>query len=297
MPRRGQGPPQPRPIPHVKNVVCVSSGKGGVGKSTVSANLAVALAQTAVGQQRVGLLDLDIFGPSIPKLMGLEQMGEPELTPSGSLIPMKNHGVSCMSMGFLLPGNTSEDDGGGMVAWRGMMVMKATQQLLFDVDWRLNPQSAEDQTPLDVLVIDMPPGTGDVALSLAQLVSVDTALVVTTPQQVALLDAKKGVAMFRKTGVSVGGLVLNMSHFVSPDTGKHYSLFGPLTAVEEYAARQNLDILARVPLQPDLSTGGDTGRPTTLQPHLTHPDTGEQCTNDVRETFLQLARSLWTKLA
>ncbi|CBQ69099.1 related to nucleotide-binding protein NBP35 [Sporisorium reilianum SRZ2] len=309
MPRRGTGgPPQPRRIPHVKHVVCVSSGKGGVGKSTISANLAVALSLTHA-KPRVGLLDLDIFGPSVPKLMGLEGMGEPELTSNGALIPMKNHGVSCMSMGFLL-GNDSEEAEERVVAWRGMMVMKATQQLLFDVDWRLNPLAPTpaspdaldaSNTPLDVLVIDMPPGTGDVALSLAQLVKVDAALVVTTPQQVALLDAKKGVSMFRKTNVPVAGLVLNMSHFVSPDTGRVFEMFGTSTAVERYAQKQGLDVLARVPLQPQLSAGGDEGIPATLRETLPTFESGEQRgqeqANHIRAAFLDLADKVWARLA
>lgn len=333
MPRRGSGPPQPRRIPNVKQVVCVSSGKGGVGKSTISANLAVALSLTnpplrsSAGKSkkpRIGLLDLDIFGPSVPKLMGLEAMGEPELTSYGGLIPMKNHGVSCMSMGFLLGNNSSGSTKGEaeedekVVAWRGMMVMKATQQLLFDVDWRLDPLAptpeSPDQvdvsnTPLDVLVIDMPPGTGDVALSLAQLVKVDAALVVTTPQEVALIDAKKGVSMFRKTGVPIAGLVLNMSHFVSPDTGKAFELFGKATAVERYADKQSLDILARIPLQPQLSAGGDEGIPATLRETLatfesTTSDTAGrtqqqlqlQLPNHIRTAFLDLANKVWTRL-
>lgn len=328
MPRRGTGgPPQPRRIPNVKQVVCVSSGKGGVGKSTISANLAVALSITdpphsAVGKKpRIGLLDLDIFGPSVPKLMGLEGMGEPELTSYGGLIPMKNHGVSCMSMGFLLGNNASRSNRGDeeeeeeeerVVAWRGMMVMKATQQLLFDVDWRLNPlaptpespdQVDASNTPLDVLVIDMPPGTGDVALSLAQLVKVDAALVVTTPQEVALIDAKKGVSMFRKTNVPIAGLVLNMSHFVSPDTGKAFQLFGKATAVERYADKQNLDVLARIPLQPQLSVGGDQGIPATLRETLpsfesdgADPQQSQPQPNHIRTAFLDLANKVWSRL-
>ena len=320
MPRRGAaGPPQPRRIPNVKQIVCVSSGKGGVGKSTISANLAVALSLMG-GQKgkkpRVGLLDLDIFGPSVPKLMGLEGMGEPELTSYGGLIPMKNHGVSCMSMGFLLGNNpsaaSSVEDGeeeDKVVAWRGMMVMKATQQLLFDVDWRLDPHaptpSSPDEldasnTPLDVLVIDMPPGTGDVALSLAQLVKVDAAVVVTTPQEVALIDAKKGVSMFRKTNVPIAGLVLNMSHFISPDTGKAFELFGTSTAVERYAEKQKLEILARIPLQPQLSAGGDEGIPATLRETLPTLEQGKGSTgqqpNHIREAFFDLATKVSSRL-
>ncbi len=195
------------------------------------------------------------------------------------------------------------------------MVMKATQQLLFDVDWRLNPlaptpSSPEEveldtsNTPLDVLVIDMPPGTGDVALSLAQLVKVDAAVVVTTPQEVALLDAKKGVSMFKKTNVPIAGLVLNMSHFISPDTGKAFELFGKSTAVEKYAEKQKLDILARIPLQPQLSVGGDEGIPATLRETLPTFESGagdgqgkgEGQSNHIRQAFLELAQKVWSRL-
>lgn len=240
--------------------------------------------------------------------MGLEGMGEPELTEQGALIPMKNHGVSCMSMGFLLGNTSAEEDQERVVAWRGMMVMKATQQLLFDVDWRLNPQAPTSSspdpsnTPLDVLVIDMPPGTGDVALSLAQLVKVDSAVIVTTPQEVALLDAKKGVAMFRKTNVPIAGLVLNMSHFVSPDTGRSFELFGKATAVERYAERQKLEVLARIPLQPQLSVGGDKGIPATLRESLPTFERAEgqegegQQPDHIRASFLDLASKIWSRL-
>ncbi|PWY98005.1 P-loop containing nucleoside triphosphate hydrolase protein [Testicularia cyperi] len=310
MPRRGSGVPAPRAIPNVKRVVCVSSGKGGVGKSTVASNLAVAFAQlSSLPPRRVGLLDLDIFGPSVPKLMGLEGMGEPELTPSGALVPMKSHGVSCMSMGFLLGNSGSQEEREDkVVAWRGMMVMKATQQLLFDVDWRLDPSApvqqpasgsgTSDNDGLDVLVIDMPPGTGDVALSLSQLVKVDGGVVVTTPQEIALLDAKKGMAMFRKTSVPISGLVVNMSHFVSPDTGRSFAIFGSLDRVEAYAVKERLDILARIPVQPLLSAAGDAGAPLTLRERITIDEmTNVGIPNLVRATFLDLAQNIWNKVA
>lgn len=177
-------------------------------------NLALSLASTSSSNipPRIGILDLDIFGPSIPKMMGLENVGEPELTSKGALLPLTNHGLPCMSMGFLLPQPKSQDQDGEVgltqedspVVWRGLMVMKAVQQLLFDVDWRLNQdEDGGKGLGLDVLVIDLPPGTGDVQLSLTQLVQIDAALVVSTPQKVALSDARKGVAMFRKIGTPV----------------------------------------------------------------------------------------------
>ncbi|WFD37741.1 uncharacterized protein MJAP1_000688 [Malassezia japonica] len=231
MPRRG-GVQGKRPIPHVKKIIAVSSGKGGVGKSTVSANLALGLAATSsevLGRRaRVGILDLDIFGPSIPKLMHLEDMGEPELT--------------------------KRSNADTPVVWRGLMVMKAVQQLLFDVDWRAGVSPETDTTTsdlpgLDALVIDMPPGTGDVALSLSQLVQVDGAVVVSTPQDVALTDARKGITMFQKVNVPILGLVLNMSHFIAPDTGASYPIFGSSEKFDALATRLNVPVLGKLPLE------------------------------------------------
>ncbi|KAM0793487.1 hypothetical protein ACM66B_000928 [Microbotryomycetes sp. NB124-2] len=272
MPRMQRGLPRKRRIPGVKHVVVVSSGKGGVGKSSVSVNLALALSRLSrdqSGQQnrlRVGLLDLDIFGPSVPKLMGLEGMGEPELTKDNRLTPLRSHGVPCMSMGFLLSGNQTaqgqDDDGADTpVVWRGMMVMKAVQQLLFDVDWRAGSGGHD----LDVLVIDTPPGTGDVTLSLGQLVELDGSVIVSTPQNVAIIDTRKGVAMFRKLGIPIFGSVLNMSHFVCPGspTSKHY-IFGKPATFYDVCARLDMPVLAQIPIEPDVSAKGDQGVPIVL---------------------------------
>ncbi|KAI9510693.1 P-loop containing nucleoside triphosphate hydrolase protein [Russula earlei] len=256
LPKRGEPPVMPRRslppkrgIPNVKRVVAVASGKGGVGKSTVAVNLAYTL--TARHRARVGLLDLDIFGPSIPKLLGLEAAGEPHLTSSGALIPLTNHGLPAMSIGFLLPGPERP------VTWRGLMVQKAVQQLLFDVDWR----GADPDGPgLDILVIDMPPGTGDVPLSLGQLVNVDGAVMVSTPQHVALADVRKGIAAFQTLSIPIIGLVLNQSCFFCPSCNTPHHLFGSSDASRSLGVK----LLGELPLMPDVSTSGDAGLPYAL---------------------------------
>ncbi|BEJ14121.1 hypothetical protein CspHIS471_0312950 [Cutaneotrichosporon sp. HIS471] len=274
IPRRG-GPPQRSRIRGVKQIVVVASGKGGVGKSTVAANLALALSQTSpLGRApRVGLLDLDIFGPSVPKLMGLESAGEPALSDHNKLLPLQNHGISTMSIGYLLP------PGDTPVAWRGLMVQKAVQQLLFDVEWSSGEQE------LDVLVIDMPPGTGDVQLSLGQLVVVDGAVVVSTPQDVALIDARKGVAMFNKVNVPIIGLLLNMSHFICGSCDAPHQLFGSPDKFVRAADELGLDVLGEVPLVTTVSDGGDAGRPVMVQSERT----GEA----VREVMRSVGEKVW----
>ncbi|KAF8266656.1 P-loop containing nucleoside triphosphate hydrolase protein [Lactarius quietus] len=248
MPRRGL--PPKRGIPHVKKVVAVASGKGGVGKSTVAVNLAFSIASQK--RARVGVLDLDIFGPSVPKLLGLETAGEPHLTPTGALVPLTNHGLPAMSMGFLLPGADAP------VTWRGLMVQKAVQQLLFDVDWR----GADAHGPgLDLLVIDMPPGTGDVPLTLGQLVKVDGAVIVSTPQDVALADVRR--VLRPSTSFlfpSTIGLVLNQSYFICPSCDTPHRLFGP----SDSAMGLGVELLGELPLTPGVSTGGDAGLPYAL---------------------------------
>jgi ATP-binding protein involved in chromosome partitioning len=226
-------------LPGVKHVIAVASGKGGVGKSTVAVNLAVALAR---GGAKVGLLDADIYGPSIPLMMGVDE--KPDLDPTGrALLPFLRFGVAFMSLGFLVDKDTA-------VIWRGPMVMKAVEQLLRDVAWG----------ELDVLVVDMPPGTGDAQLTLSQKVRLSGAVIVTTPQDVALADAIKGVAMFRKVGVPVLGIVENMSSFSCPHCGERTDIFGHGGGRAE-ALRLEVPFLGEIDLDPAIRDGGDAGRP------------------------------------
>jgi ATP-binding protein involved in chromosome partitioning len=226
-------------LPGVRHVIAVASGKGGVGKSTVAVNLAVGLARRGA---RVGLLDADIYGPSIPLMMGVDE--QPAIDPTGrSILPFDRWGVRFMSLGFLV-------DKDAAVIWRGPMVMKAIEQLLRDVLWG----------DLDVLVVDMPPGTGDAQLTLSQKVRLSGAVIVTTPQDLALADAIKGLAMFRKVGVPVLGIVENMSYFSCPHCGNRTDVFGHGGGRRE-AARLDAPFLGEVPLDAAIRDGGDTGRP------------------------------------
>ncbi|CAO3614553.1 unnamed protein product [Mucor hiemalis] len=242
MPRAQRGLPTKMPIKGVKNVVVVASGKGGVGKSTTAVNIALAAAGM---KKRVGLLDADIFGPSVPKLMNLK--GEPELTETGDrLIPLTNYGVKCMSMGFLV-------DQSAPVVWRGLMVMKALQQLLHQVEWG----------GLDLLVIDMPPGTGDVQLTISQQVVVDGAVIISTPQDIALIDAVKGTNMFQKVNVPILGLVQNMSLFICPNCNHESHIFGHDGAAR-MAEDYNVPLLGEVPLHADICKLSDAGKPIVI---------------------------------
>jgi ATP-binding protein involved in chromosome partitioning len=234
------------PLPGIRNVVAVGSGKGGVGKSTVSVNLAVALAQDGA---RVGLMDADIYGPSVPQLVGLSN-SQPTVE-GGKMAPFlvetSGEPVKVMSMAFFL----EEDQ---PVVWRGPMLHKALTQFLQDVNWG----------ELDYLVIDMPPGTGDVQLSLSQSVPLTGAVIVTTPQDVALLDVKKAVAMFNKVGVPVLGLIENMSAFRCPGCGDEHPIFGD-GGGKAYAEQAGMPFLGSIPLEASVREGGDAGQPAVAR--------------------------------
>ncbi|MCA9728036.1 MAG: Mrp/NBP35 family ATP-binding protein [Candidatus Eisenbacteria bacterium] len=232
------------PLAHVPFKIAVSSGKGGVGKSTVAVNLAVALAKQGL---RTGLLDTDIYGPSIPLMMGLED-SQPLLDEENNrLIPLERYEVKNISIGYLVDRHTP-------VIWRGPMIGKAIDQLMRDVDW----------SDIDVLLFDLPPGTGDIQISLAQKVVLSGAVVVTTPQDVALIDAAKGVEMFRKTDVPILGIVENMSFFACPHCGERTDIFGS-GGGEKEANRMDVPFLGRIPLEPSIRIGGDEGRPIVVR--------------------------------
>lgn len=225
--------------PGVKSIIAVASGKGGVGKSTVACNLALGLAKLGLS---VGLLDADIYGPSLPRMMGLS--GRPETDSAGkTLIPMTAYGVSCMSIGFMVAEDTP-------MIWRGPMVMSALEQMLRDVAWG----------ELDVMVIDMPPGTGDAQLTISQRVPLAGAVIVSTPQDIALIDARKGLNMFRKVNVPVLGIVENMSYFHCPSCGERSDIFGHGGARAD-AASFEVDFLGEIPLHMAIRTAGDGGAP------------------------------------
>lgn len=241
-------PPPARPA-HVRHVVAVASAKGGVGKSTVAVNLACALAQTGL---RTGLLDADIYGPSIPRMLGLT--GQPKADSNKRMIPLQAFGVHAVSIGLLV-------EAGSALIWRGPMASTAFQQLLNDVAWG----SAEQ--PMDVLVIDMPPGTGDIQLTLVQRVALDGAVIVSTPQEVALADVRRGAAMFAKTETPLLGVVENMAYFPHPTTGEPIPIFGRGGA-RAVAEELGAPFLGEVPIDIALRESGDAGAPLAA----TEPD-------------------------
>jgi ATP-binding protein involved in chromosome partitioning len=225
----------------VRNAIAVASGKGGVGKSTISTNLALSL---ALDGAKVGLLDADLYGPNIPMMMGVDERPKGQ---NDKIIPPEAHGVKLMSMGFLVDPNQA-------VIWRGPMIHNALRQFLQDVEWG----------DLDYLVIDLPPGTGDASLSLAQSLSLTGAVIVTTPQQVALSDVVRGVQMFEQLNVPILGVIENMSYFVAPDTGQHYDIFGHGGGAQ-MAKKVGADFLGEVPLEPEVRRGGDEGTPIVIR--------------------------------
>ena len=243
MPNQGQ--PQNILIPNVKSKIAVASGKGGVGKSTVATNLAIALAQDGA---QVGLMDADAYGPSIPTMMGAKE--QPQTSPEKKLIPIVRHGIKLMSIGFLVPDEQA-------LIWRGPMLHSAVRQFLSDVIWG----------ELDYLIIDLPPGTGDVALSLTQSIPLTGGVIVTTPQDVALADVRRGAAMFDKLGVPILGVVENMSYFACPHCGERTDIFrrdGGVTTSEKLGTR----FLGEIPLDAEVCTAGDLGVPIVAS----HPD-------------------------
>lgn len=227
-------------IPGVKHVIAVSSGKGGVGKSTVAANLACAF---AVAGAKVGLLDADLYGPNIPMMMGSTTGPEQK---DGKILPVENYGVKLISMAFLVPEETA-------LVWRGPMVHQYLQAFFRDVLWG----------DLDYLLIDLPPGTGDVQLSLSQMVPLAGAITVTTPQEVALYDVRKGMAMFQKVNVPLLGIIENMSHFVCGHCGERTEIFSH-GGGERAAAKLGVPFLGRIPIDPAIRNGGDTGHPIVV---------------------------------
>src|SRR6266487_2552104 len=227
-------------IPEVKHTVAVSSGKGGVGKSTVAVNLALALKQRG---HEVGLVDVDIYGPDVPLMMGAR--GRPGMF-ENRIIPVEAHGIKIMSIGLLVAEREA-------LVWRGPMIHSAVQQFLRDVMWGA----------LEYLVFDMPPGTGDAQLSLSQVVPLTGVVMVTTPQDVALLDVRKALGMFRKLNVPILGVVENMSYFVAPDTGAKYAIFGEGGGAK-VADEFGVPLLGRIPLEIETRKGGDAGMPITV---------------------------------
>ena len=242
----------------IKNIIAIASGKGGVGKTTVAVNLAIALAQMGA---KVGILDADIYGPNVPQMFGVSHMPNPT---NQKLNPANAYGVQVMSMGFMLkPGQAA--------LWRGPMLHSAIRQMFTDVNWQ----------PVDYMIVDMPPGTGDAQLSLAQSVPLTGGVVVSTPQDVALSDARRGLAAFEQLNVPVLGVIENMAYFIAPDTGQRYEIFG-YGGAERAAEELKVPFLGRLPLDQRVREGGDVGAPVVA----VEPD------SEIAEAFREIARQL-----
>ena len=269
---QAQGEAAPRsaaqPIAHVRHAVAVASGKGGVGKSTVAVNLACAFAAAGL---RTGLVDADIYGPSVPRMLGVD--ADPQVGPDKKLIPVDAWGLKTMSIGFMV------DEGAPMI-WRGPMASSAVNQMLHDTTW------GTEAAPLDVLVLDLPPGTGDVQLTLIQKVRLSGAVIVSTPQEIALIDARRAASMFRKTGVPILGVLENMAYFADPATGARIPIFGEGGARAE-AERLAAPFLGEVPLDQALREAGDAGRPLVASA----PD------SPTAAVFTKAAEMLWAGLS
>lgn len=260
-----KGLPKRKTIEGVKHVILVSSGKGGVGKSTTAVNLSLALSKLN-SSPKVSLLDADIFGPSIPTMMNISEL--PLLDSKDKMLPVMNYGIGCMSMGLLVDPNSA-------VVWRGPMVMGALDKMVHGTNW----------SGTDVLVVDLPPGTGDIHLSISQTVEISGAVVVSTPQKVALADARKGVDMFNKVAIPVLGVVQNMSSFICGKCGEKTHVFG-CDGAQKMAAELGVSLLGDVPLDPALMSSSDSGKPIVI----TNPE------SEISRTYKNIAQQIVDKL-
>lgn len=256
--------PDKEPIPKVKNTIAVASGKGGVGKSTVAVNLALALSKSGA---KVGLLDTDIYGPSIPMMMGIHK--QLQTTPDKKILPISNYGIKLMSVGFML-------DEEMPLVWRGPMVMQIVKQFLTGVAWG----------DLDYLVIDLPPGTGDAQLTLVQTIPLTGAVVVTTPQDVALIDARRAIKMFHEVKVPLLGIIENMSYFQCPHCGEKTEIFSH-GGGEKTSQRYNVPLLGKIPIDTGIREGGDSGKPIVIF-NPSSPQT---------ETFIKISEAVASKIS
>ena len=243
----GTPPPQegPQGIPGVKHIIAVASGKGGVGKSTTSINLALAFSKLGL---KAGIFDLDIYGPSVPRLMGLSD-ATPESLDNGQITPLKNHDLVSMSIGYLMEKDAA-------TIWRGPMVIGAIQQMVRDVKWDLF-------NPVDVLILDLPPGTGDAQLTMVQNIKLDGAVIVSTPQDLALIDARKAITMFEKTNTRCFGIIENMSYFICPHCGERSDIFSHGGA-HQTANEKGMEFLGAIPLDMEIRESADAGNPIVI---------------------------------